>query len=143
MKNNIQKIIKTISTGVFALVMMASIVGNNVFAAINPASGAGAPSGIASTIATATGTCTPAPCSAADNAGAGISKIIVQVGQILAFIIVALSVIYILLGAYNWMQGKEEDGKKMLRNAVIGLVVALAAFVIAQGAAYLASAFLK
>jgi uncharacterized membrane protein YidH (DUF202 family) len=139
MKNTIQKITKTISAGVFALVMMASVVGTNVFAVLKPEDGAGTSTGtgvIGTAIATAkTGN--------TDTAATGISTIIVQIGQILAFLIVALSVIYILLGAYNWMQGKEEDGKKMLRNAVIGLVVALAAFVIAQGAAYLASAFLK
>jgi Type IV secretion system pilin/Family of unknown function (DUF6112) len=78
-----------------------------------------------------------------NSAATSISNLIQTVGNVLTFLIVAISVLFIILGAFQWMSGSEDNGKKTVRNALFGMVVALAAFLIAQGVAYTASAFLK
>jgi hypothetical protein len=58
--------------------------------------------------------------------------LISNVTNIVAFIAISAAVIFIIIGAFQWLSGNEKDGKTNVRNAVIGLVIILLAYVIVQ-----------
>lgn len=61
-----------------------------------------------------------------------ISTIIKNITNILGFLAAAVSVIFIIIGAFQWMNGDEEKGKERVKNAIIGLAIVIAAYLIAQ-----------
>ena len=54
-----------------------------------------------------------------------------SVAQIITYIIGSIAIVFILYGAFIWMTGGEkgpENGKKMITNALIALIIATAAY---------------
>jgi Type IV secretion system pilin len=71
----------------------------------------------------------------ANNPSKGVVGLIAQVGTFLVGIIAAISVVFLILGAFDMVSdagdGKKfATGKSRITNAIIGLVVALLAFAI-------------
>lgn len=62
----------------------------------------------------------------------GVKNTIEKVTNIFAFIVIGLSVIFIIIGAFQWMTGKEKEGKEQVKNAIIGLVIAICAYFIVK-----------
>ena len=74
------------------------------------------------------------------NSNQGLSGISNQVGifaNILIGIIAAVSVFYIISGAFKWMQSGEKEARPMITNAVIGLIVAILSFFIVGSSLFL------
>lgn len=57
---------------------------------------------------------------------------ITNIANGLILIVVAISVIFIVYGAFLWMTKGQAEGQKMVVNAVIGLIIAVIAFFIVQ-----------
>lgn len=55
---------------------------------------------------------------------------IAYIVQVLSFILAAASVLFIVFGGIRWMVGQEEEGKKQIRNALIGLTIIIFAYVL-------------
>lgn len=62
----------------------------------------------------------------------GVVNTISNVANALILIVAAISVIFIVYGAFIWMTKGQKDGQSIVTNAVIGLVVAVIAFFIVQ-----------
>jgi len=90
------------------------------------------------------------------NAGAGYTEpkendIFVYIGQAVQLMLIALGIIFfclVLYGGFEWMQamGNDEKVKKaqdILRNAVIGLVIVVAAYALSNFAMSALSFFVK
>lgn len=83
--------------------------------------------GCAGIVKNATGTTGPAK----------VADTILRVARILVFIAAAVSVIFIIIGGYKWMNESGGyrgggEGKETVQNAIIGLAVCLAALLIIQ-----------
>lgn len=61
-----------------------------------------------------------------------ITRTIGFIANIVIGIIAAISVFYIIYGAWEWLNNNPEKGQKTLVNAVIGLIIAILAFFIVQ-----------
>ena len=59
-------------------------------------------------------------------------KLVQNIVNIVTFIGISAAVIFIVIGAFQWLSGNEKSGKENVRNAVIGLVIILLAYVIVQ-----------
>jgi Type IV secretion system pilin len=72
--------------------------------------------------------------SGTDDPKTTISKFILGVAQFLTFISVAVAVIFIVYGGYQWMNVSDpkgaEAGKSTVTNAAIGLAIAILAYTI-------------
>ena len=61
-----------------------------------------------------------------------IVETITNIANGLIVVVVAISVIFIVYGAFLWMTKGQAEGQKMVVNAVIGLIIAVIAFFIVQ-----------
>lgn len=55
-----------------------------------------------------------------------------NIANTLVLIVAAISVIFIVYGAFLWMTKGQKEGQAMVTNAVIGLIIAVIAFFIVQ-----------
>lgn len=75
---------------------------------------------------------------------------ILNISNIFLGIVVAVSVLMLIYGAFVWITGfgggdAEENGKKYVKNAIVGLIIALLAFTIVTllGSAFSSDGFLS
>ena len=81
-----------------------------------------------------------------DDAGRGIVKIIFQVINFLILIAAAVAVVFVIAGGYfiltsSGSQSQEKQGKDMLKNALIGLVIILLSAAVVQLIAQIITGF--
>ena len=62
----------------------------------------------------------------------GVVGTISNIANALILIVAAISVIFIVYGAFIWMTKGQKEGQAIVQNAVIGLIVAVVSFFIVQ-----------
>ncbi len=150
MLQNILKLI-TKSIAIVSLVLALSTIFVSIPAsaqAVAQQAPTGITAGTAPRPATTTGTnkLTPDVCSGScpltgsSNIGAtlgskkGLSDFILNVAKFLTYIAAAIAVVFMVWGAYNWMNVADpkgaETGQKIVTNAAIGLAIAILAYTI-------------
>lgn len=60
-----------------------------------------------------------------------VRSTIQTVVQYLSFVIAAVSVLFIVAGGARWMNGDEKTGKEQIKNALIGIAIAIFAYLLA------------
>lgn len=65
-----------------------------------------------------------------DASRQGLVSIIIGVAQWLTFIGVAVSVLFLVWGGFRWITSGEGEAKKIVLNAIVGLIISILAFTI-------------
>ena len=63
---------------------------------------------------------------------AAVRSTVQTITNIAAFIVAAIAVILIIVGAFQWLSGNEKEGKQRVTNAVVGLVIVFFAYFLVQ-----------
>lgn len=52
--------------------------------------------------------------------------------NIMAFVAVAMTVIFIIWGGFKWITGDAKEGRSYVKNGVVGLIIVLVAFLLVK-----------